>query len=110
MTAGIITSTPSMASRATPASSIARLLASSVKPMALTPCSLPKREFPTPTIAYLSVRVIRQSGRPLSPLPVGLSLLLKGLDALHRVLGREHFAGEDHLLIQRFFERQRQPF
>src|SRR5262249_39426269 len=36
-----------------PASSMARLLAWMVKPMALTPCSLPKREVPTPTMAQV---------------------------------------------------------
>ena len=65
MIAGIITSTPSMASRAMPASSMARLLASSVKPIVLTPCSLPKREVPTPTIAYLPDRFIGEGSRDL---------------------------------------------
>src|SRR5262245_21805610 len=107
MTAGIITSTASIASRAMPACSIARLLASSVKPIALTPCSLLKREVPTPTIAYLSLTVIRDLPASLSALPVGLALLLKGLDALHRILGGEHLAGEDHLLVQRLLVGQR---
>src|SRR5437870_9368046 len=54
ITAGMRANTPSIASRATPASSIARLAASSVKPMVLVPGSLPKRERPMPAMAWRS--------------------------------------------------------
>ena len=51
ITAGIRARTPSIASRATPQSSIARLAASSVKPIVLVPGSFPKRDRPTPAMA-----------------------------------------------------------
>src|SRR5258707_11715855 len=61
MIAGIMTSTPSMASPARaqsmPASSMARLLASSVKPIVLTPWSFPKRDVAAPTMAYRPLRL-----------------------------------------------------
>ena len=54
MIAGMRTSTPSISSRRIPQSSTARLAASSVKPMALVPGSLPKRDSPIPAIAQRS--------------------------------------------------------
>src|SRR2546428_9243374 len=51
MMAGIRTRTPSIASRDTPASSIAFRAASRVNPIVLVPGSLPKRERPIPAIA-----------------------------------------------------------
>src|SRR5262245_34930286 len=54
MIAGMSTRTPSIASRFTPQSSIARFAASSVKPIVLVPGSFPKRESPMPAIAQRS--------------------------------------------------------
>src|SRR5262249_10401992 len=53
---GIATSTASRSSRAMPQSSMARLAASSAKPIALVPGSLPKRDRPIPAMAYRSRR------------------------------------------------------
>src|SRR5215472_11298528 len=52
-----------------PASVMARLLASRVNPIALTPCSLPKRDVPTPTMAQVSLRLpMRRSAAVVSRL------------------------------------------
>src|SRR5579862_1838485 len=54
MIAGMSTRTPSIASRSTPQSSIARFAASSVNPIVLVHGSFPKRESPMPAIAQRS--------------------------------------------------------
>src|SRR5262245_6783796 len=56
MMAGIIIKTPSASSCDSPASSSARLLASRVNPIVLTPWSFPKRDAAAPTRAQVSLR------------------------------------------------------
>src|SRR3989442_2717276 len=104
---GMRTRTPSMSSRETPQSSMARLEASRVKPIELTPGSLPKRDSPMPATA---LRSRRRAASPMAQCERGgahdlsLALLVLGpqlaVDAARAVLvphGGHAAAAGDHV-------------